>query len=349
MFPAQPATPPAQAQARGSKAPLVGLGLLVVVGGIVAIVLATRGGGGGGDSPKALVEDALAAISAGDADKLAKLADTDHLFKTFVTCDPNRADDTAEQLAEREKKSFARAVEKAKGLKVALVEFPDIDKLDKDQMMTMPKGSELAKGCTANADATLVDTKMKVSVQDGDKPAVEEQIAIALFKLDGRWYLSGAPKIERHSDASDQIAKMSELRDRMCACKDAACATKVAQEASEWGSHTSERTHNVPYSAEDSEKIGQIMTATAACLQKAAEGGAGDDLPEGCKDWKAGIDKLDACPKIPRDAIATMRGQYERSAASWKQISAEKRATMSHICDRARDAVAQAIKEEGCE
>jgi hypothetical protein len=340
-----------------SMMPFIVLGAGAIAGVIIAIVIATSGGGGGHGSAKAVVEGALAAASAGDADKLASFG-VGSIYDKFVKCDAEKADETAADLAAHDKKRAAKMVESAKGMKLKLVEMPDIDKLGSDQITTIAKGTKIKKGCESTADARAVELKATISVQDGDKPAAQQKLGVELVEVDGSWYLARMPDVERKADASEQVVKMSEFRDRMCACKDSTCAQKVMKDEEEWGSHTADRTHNTRFADDDIAKIGEISQAMAACMQKALSVGATTpppdptpaavDLPKACQEWKAGVDKLDHCPTIAKATVTALRSSYDRTLAAWAKLSGDARASLSGSCDSARDAVNNLLKAAGC-
>jgi hypothetical protein len=368
MFPAGPQPMRAAHAAHmvrgpGHKKPMmmwIALGGGAIAGVIIAIVIAT-GGGSGGSSAKGVAEAALAALSAGDGDKLAALADTENLYKSFVKCDADKSDESPAELAEKEKRRYAKAADRTKGLKLKLVDFPDIDKLDKDHLMTMPKGSKIAKGCTSIADASVIDTKIKVSVQDGDKPAVDQDVELELLEVGGKYYLARAPRIEKGVAFSAQLAKMIEFKDQMCACKDMPCATKVNADMATWAQANS-AADAVP-SDDEVKKIMAVSQDMSKCMEamgKAAVAAAtppppapeptlaAADLPKPCQEWKAGIDKLDHCAQIAKATVTALRTSYERSLAAWSKLPADSRTAVTGSCDSARDAVNNLLRAAGC-
>jgi len=345
---------------RRSLMPWIVLGAGAAAGVIIAIVIATGGGGGGGSSPKGIAEDALAALAAGDAEKLAGLADLDNRYKTLVTCDPKEADESAADLAAREKRHYAKAAEKTKGLKLKLVDFPDVDKASGGQVMTIPKGTKIRKGCTSQIDATSIMVAMKVSVQDGDKPAVEREVEVGLAKIDGKYFLAEPPRIEKSADASARMAQMTAFKDQMCACKDAACATKVNNEMTAWA-QTTRMDPDEKLSDDDLKKAASLGDDMGKCMQNATTAPVAAppppeptptltaaDLPKPCQEWKAGIDKLDHCPTIAKATVTALRNSYDRSLAAWSKLSGEARTSVMSSCDSARDAVNNLIKAAGC-
>ncbi|HEV7558220.1 MAG TPA: hypothetical protein VGO00_22280, partial [Kofleriaceae bacterium] len=79
--------PPMRAPGTKSKLGLfIGLGAVVVGGAVLAIVLVMRGGKGGGGSRDGVINDAFAALSAGDGDKLVKLGDFATVVSQVIEC-----------------------------------------------------------------------------------------------------------------------------------------------------------------------------------------------------------------------------------------------------------------------
>jgi hypothetical protein len=88
--------------------------------------------------------------------------------------------------------------------------------------------------------------------------------------------------------AGDGIAKMTEFKDSMCACKDRACTERVTEEMTRWGQEQAKAgaDKDVKMSEEDmkksaalSEEMGKcmtkILTEAAGAAGGAAEGSAG--------------------------------------------------------------------------
>lgn len=73
------------------------------------------------------------------------------------------------------------------------------------------------------------------------------------------------------SAGADYVKKMEEFAEKSCACKDAACATKLAQEQADWLSKNAQTASKL--SAKDAEKIGAATTKMSECVTKIATGG----------------------------------------------------------------------------
>ncbi len=83
----------------------------------------------------------------------------------------------------------------------------------------------------------------------------------------------GCKKKAASGNASEAIAKMTDFKDRMCACKDAACAKAVNEEMTKWAQEEAKKTNGpVSLSEADQKKSSEIGTALGECLQKAGGG-----------------------------------------------------------------------------
>ena len=88
--------------------------------------------------------------------------------------------------------------------------------------------------------------------------------------------------------AGEAMAKMSEFKDKMCACKDAKCAQGVQEEMTKWSQDMAKNAGDKKpeaMSEEDTKKYSEATTQMAECAQKAmsadAGGAAGSAAPAG--------------------------------------------------------------------
>jgi hypothetical protein len=70
--------------------------------------------------------------------------------------------------------------------------------------------------------------------------------------------------------AGDAIAKLTKLKDKMCACKDKTCSDNVSAELAAWGQEYDKPDVDKPGSPgeKDSEKLEALKEETANCLLK---------------------------------------------------------------------------------
>jgi hypothetical protein len=73
----------------------------------------------------------------------------------------------------------------------------------------------------------------------------------------------------------------------------------------------------------------------------AAPAGGGGDLPAECNDYKAAIEALAKCDKLPQATRDALKQSYEQTSAAWASVPAEGRAALGTACKSAADAVKQ--------
>ena len=151
---------------------------------------------------------------------------------------------------EKMKEEFEKIAPRAKGAKIELVEIvtkeppvpsddekkkkdDDDEDYDKDKELTflMKSGERVYTGCYSKKPARLAETKIKVKVTPPKGEAIEQEAKVMMIQVGKGWYLLNPPRISAGGAA---LAKeFSEMRDKVCACKDAACADKLKDEIKE--------------------------------------------------------------------------------------------------------------------
>ena len=274
-MPPQGGYPPPRAPAGGrtSKLPLVlGIGAIVVAGGVVAIVLAVKAsrGGGGQSTAKALVTKTLAAMQANDVDALVDLSGV-KAMRSGVTCD-DTADPThhdVDRNLAKVKEAYGHLIESSKGYTVEVTSMPDVEARDKDHDIVVSKGDKVSKGCVANAELRYVHFLVEANVKSGDKPGAEQELGFDAIVYDGKWFLGTPPRIHAASRFGAQLAKMTEFKDRACACKDAACATQVMNDLSKYSvEHKDDFGKDANPSDSEMRQIVDLAEAMTTCSTK---------------------------------------------------------------------------------
>lgn len=104
---------------------------------------------------------------------------------------------------------------------------------------------------------------------------------------------SGCHKNKDKNQAGESIAKLTEIKNKMCACKDKTCSEKVSAELVEWSQAQEKSAGDKPASVSegDSEKIEEVKDEISQCLLKlelpggsgaaGAAGGAGGTMAGG--------------------------------------------------------------------
>jgi hypothetical protein len=172
---------------------------------------------------------------------------------------------------------------------------------------------------------------------------------------------------KKKSASGEAMSKMSEYKDKMCACKDTACAQKVSEEMTKWAQDMQKDSKEpTKYSEEDQKKQAAIGEEMGKCMQKAmgaggtmepagsaagsAEGSAAapaaaaGDLPAECNDYKAAIEKLSSCDKMPQAARDALKNAFDQASGSWASLPAEAKAGLATACKAGADAVMQSAK-----
>ena len=82
-------------------------------------------------------------------------------------------------------------------------------------------------------------------------------------------------------------------------------------------------------------------TGSAAAAAPAAAG----DLPAECNEYKAAIDKLSSCDKMPQQARDALKQAYDQASAGWANLPAEAKANLATACKAGADAVMTSAKQ----
>jgi hypothetical protein len=85
-------------------------------------------------------------------------------------------------------------------------------------------------------------------------------------------------------------------------------------------------------------------SAAAAGGGAAAPAAGGGDLPAECNDYKAAIEKLASCDKMPQQARDALKNAYDQASAGWANLPAEAKANLATACKVGADAVMQSAK-----
>lgn len=169
--------------------------------------------------------------------------------------------------------------------------------------------------------------------------------------------------------AGKAMEKLSAFKDRMCACKDTACAKQVSAEMAAWGK--SQATDKpAALTATEQTKASELGVQLGECMMRATAGTAGSSapvaaggsggsaapppplapvkntqgLPKECDDYKAAIDRLATCESLSAAARETFVKGYQESAGRWAAMPESSKATLSTACQGGVDAVLAVAK-----
>ncbi|MES1265898.1 MAG: hypothetical protein ABUU24_09665 [Variovorax sp.] len=94
------------------------------------------------------------------------------------------------------------------------------------------------------------------------------------------------------------------------------------------------------------DKAAAPTPAPAATPDKAAAApAAAGDLPAECNEYKASIDKLASCDKMPQQARDALKQAYDQASAGWANLPAEAKANLATACKAGTDAVTTSAKQ----
>ena len=195
-----PASSVEQAPIAGSSRRGLLIGGLAAVAIITGIVIAVVIGKGGGSKPGLASADevttqTIAALTAGDVDRLVALMATEHNQST-LECEEGAVKlDLPKALADQ-REMLTKVVGKSKGLTVEVV------KLGMPKTIKLEKGKEIGKGCKLTREIAMHEHDLNVKVKFGDKPARDRTYKIMLHEAEGRWLLASPPAIQRPGDCA---------------------------------------------------------------------------------------------------------------------------------------------------
>jgi hypothetical protein len=180
---------------------------------------------------------------------------------------------------------------------------------------------------------------------------------------------------KKKGGAGEAMAKMGEFKDKMCACKDKKCADDVQDQMNKWSAENAKNAGDKPEKPDEKtmKEMQDVGTKYGECMAKAMGGGdmtappagsgdgsaaaapagsgdgsaaapaaaGGGDLPAECNDYKAAIEALAKCDKLPQATRDALKQSYEQTSAAWASVPAEGRAALGTACKSAADAVKQ--------
>ncbi len=178
-----------------------------------------------------------------------------------------------------------------------------------------------------------------------------------------------------------ELAKLTELKSAMCACKDATCAQDVSAKLATWTQQKA-KAAPVKMSDADAKQAAAIGNEMATCMQvamaatprnepagsgtEAPAGGSGatagsdttappdmagsaavgaDGLPVECAAYKAQVEKLKTCEKLSPRAKEALLKAFNDAAAGWAKMPAGAKAGLDTSCKAATEALVVAGKE----
>ena len=284
-----PAQHPAGRPATNKRLWLVGAAAAAVIAIIVTIVVLTRSSGGVG-SRQEIVNATIAALAAGDVNKLVALADPKSLFERVLDCSNSDDDDMTPKALEREfREKSERLADKVSGRRLEVISI-ESRKIDRDSgdgrgyggrdSGVFKKGDKVFGGCRAREAFRAHEVMVTVEeTRKGKKPR-QKSVPLELLEVDGDWYLVDAPRgraddeipaLGDDSDSDDMVEKMREFKDQMCRCTDRTCANRVTEAMTKWSTDVMKRDRDNDFAKKLSPKLEEITKQFSECMMKAME------------------------------------------------------------------------------
>jgi hypothetical protein len=77
---------------------------------------------------------------------------------------------------------------------------------------------------------------------------------------------------------------------------------------------------------------------------KAAGSAASNEIPKECDDWKAMVDKLVACEKMPEPQRKIMKDAYDQAATLWPTMPPATKSQLATSCKAGAEAIMSSAK-----
>jgi hypothetical protein len=179
-------------------------------------------------SRDALVRETFALIIAGDLNGLVALAGDKDVYLRAIDC--------AGKPSERSEGKFDRAVRRAHEavamagiiMKGRSIEVLSIDAPEKSRVLAKASADE--DGCTMKVDVVREHVTVKVRVVDRKHKMTERKVELEVLVLGDRYYIQRVPKSIAAGSMDEFADYFSGVVDRVCACKDLDCSTKVMED-----------------------------------------------------------------------------------------------------------------------
>jgi hypothetical protein len=242
--------------------------ILVVAGSVVGVTLLgitlvlLMGGGkrGGKATPEELFGAAIDRATAGDGDGLFALSGVQK-YEGVMDCSEKgiggrSPEALVREIKESQREELTRHLDRWKGLTITITSVEPKDDADVQRA-----GTEMG-GCIAKVDVTTQRFRVKAKVKGKDGEEHETELRFRAAQVEGLWYLDDMPS----APAADGLGKLRAIKDRMCACKDSACAGSVQKELEDFGKDMADSGITA---SDDSAEESRIINELTECEVKA--------------------------------------------------------------------------------
>jgi len=84
--------------------------------------------------------------------------------------------------------------------------------------------------------------------------------------------------------------------------------------------------------------------SAGSAVEAKGSGSASSELPKECEEWKAMVDKLMACEKMPEPQRKIMKDLYDQASSLWPTMTAASKPQLATSCKAAADAIMSSAK-----
>jgi hypothetical protein len=202
-----------------------------------------------------IVHEAIARLSAGDAEGFLALAPTAAQMQSAVSCDEgSRMKDLMDEVVRETSDKLRESAQKAKG------RF-EVVAIESRRVKEEGKAGEREEKCTLKVDVATHKLEVKLKADNGSP----RTIRLDVLALGPRFYLTKSSSI---GGGGNLVEKFAEHTEKMCACKDMACATKVNDEFSKAMAEFAKETVEAPPDEAVTKQLTALAQKLAECQMK---------------------------------------------------------------------------------
>lgn len=204
-----------------------------------------------------IVHEAIARLSAGDAEGFIALAPTADQMQAVVTCDDgSRMKELMGEVVRETNDKLREAIKKASG------RF-EVVAIESRRVKAEGKAGEREEKCTLKVDVATHKLEVKLKADDGSPRTVR----LDVLELGTRFYLTKSSSIGKSGNLVEAFAAHTE---KICACKDMACATQTNEEFSKAMAEFAKETVDAPPDEAVSKQLTALGQKMAECTAKLA-------------------------------------------------------------------------------
>ncbi|MCW5807071.1 MAG: hypothetical protein KIT31_32240 [Deltaproteobacteria bacterium] len=142
----------------------------------------------------------------------------------------------------------------------------------------------------------------------------------------------------RADAGDDTLAKMVEVTDKMCACKDKACSERVQEEFTRWGADMAKKSDREETDADVQKKITDVMTRYSECMMKlygsdtSGLDAAPYGMPSACSEHREVTARIMACSSVGTAQRTQFKDGWHTFARTWRDGDSSERVRIEMNC-----------------